>query len=287
MKRSPIPPERAEAARLRQAAFFARTGRAEPLRALFDYLPQHRFFIKSASGHFLAANALNLRQLGFASEADLLGSTDEHAHSASVARKCRQDDMRIMRTQRPLINHLEMLSPSDHSNWQWGCTTKIAMKADNESVIGIMGVSYLAPTPASEVDEGVAMIGRLVAEIKKNHRQSLKVNDLARNVGMTPKRLNEHFQQNYRMSTQQFIIHERVQASVQTLLRTRTPLWEVALEHGFSDQSAFTRQFRQIMGQTPKEFRIARKGREDVRVADFIKNASDAIHKPLTILTQD
>jgi len=274
INRTPMTPELAEAARQRQAEFFARTGSTEPLRALFNHLPNHRFFIKSPSGHFITTNKFNLRRLGLATESDLLGLTDEHAHPPAVARLCRQDDVRIMRTGKPLINHVEMLFHNERSHWEWGCTTKLAMMADDGRVIGIIGVSYPAVAPTETADEGLVLLARLVAEIEANHGQALKVDELARSADLSPRRLNQLFQQTYHMGTQQFIIHTRVQASVQTLLRTRMSLGDVALEHGFSDQSAFTRHFRRIMGQTPQEFRFLRIGVDGQATADFIKNSA-------------
>lgn len=282
MTRIPIAPDRAEAARERQLAFFARTGDQEPLRALFNHLPHHRFFIKSVSGHFLAANQYNLRRLGLGHETQIVGMTDEQAHPSTIARVCRQDDLRIMRTTRPLINHVEMLFHDERNRWEWGCTTKLAMMADDGRVIGVIGISYPAVSPAGTVDDEVVVLEKVVSEIKDRHSQPLKVDVLASAVGLSPRRLNQLFQQVYRMGTQQFIIHTRVQAAVQTLLHTRTPLGEVALEHGFSDQSAFTRHFRRLIGQTPQEFRFIRSTHCEASTADFIQKVPDPFKKTLT-----
>jgi AraC-like DNA-binding protein len=287
MKRRMIAPALAEAARKRQAAFFARTGAEEPLRALFDHLPDHRFFIKSKCGHFLAANPYHLSRLGLAEETAMIGSTDEQVHPPAVARVFRQDDLRIMRTTRPLINHVEMLFHDERNRWEWGCTTKMAMRADDGRVIGVIGISYPAVPPAGTMDEEMEMLQKVVAEIHGKHRQALKVDALASEAGLSARRLNQLFQQAYRMNTQKFIIHTRVQAAVQTLLHTRMPLGEVALEHGFSDQSAFTRHFRRLIGQTPQEFRSIRRSHREAPTADFIQKTPNAVKKTVTGGTLD
>ena len=51
----------------------------------------------------------------------------------------------------------------------------------------------------------------------------------------------------------------RIQAASDDLLETDKPVAEIALEHGFYDQSAFTRQFRQHTGETPLVFRRLRR----------------------------
>ena len=248
----------AQEVRHRQASFFARTGFNEPLRDLFDYLPHHRFFIKSASGHFLDANQFNLQRLGLATKEQIIGLTDQEAHPPDIARACRRDDLRIMKTLKPMVNQVEMLFHDDRSRWEWGCTTKLPLLAGDGRVLGVVGISYPVAGPKEEADESINALDQVVALIRQHHGQPLRISDLASRVGLNSRRLNQLFQQHFRMRTQQFIIHTRVQASVQTLLRTRMALWEVALEHGFTDQSAFTRDFRRIIGRTPQEFRTLR-----------------------------
>ena len=57
------------------------------------------------------------------------------------------------------------------------------------------------------------------------------------------------------MSAQEFTVRTRVQAASDDLLQTEKSLSEIALDHGFYDQSAFSRQFSQHTGETPLKFR--------------------------------
>jgi AraC-like DNA-binding protein len=48
-----------------------------------------------------------------------------------------------------------------------------------------------------------------------------------------------------------------MEAAVQRLRDTRDPIAAIALDCGYSDQSAFTRQFRQTVGISPSQYRTA------------------------------
>jgi hypothetical protein len=46
-------------------------------------------------------------------------------------------------------------------------------------------------------------------------------------------------------------------SGVRLLLETDDPIATIALECGYTDQSAFTRQFRQTLGMSPSKYRSA------------------------------
>jgi len=53
----------------------------------------------------------------------------------------------------------------------------------------------------------------------------------------------------------EFVLRARVQAAAELLRSTGRPIAEIALDCGFYDQSAFTRQFRKRTGVTPERWR--------------------------------
>jgi AraC-like DNA-binding protein len=46
-----------------------------------------------------------------------------------------------------------------------------------------------------------------------------------------------------------------------TLVYTDQSIALIAAEHGFADQSYFTREFRDVIGQTPRDYRRSFQGR--------------------------
>jgi len=57
------------------------------------------------------------------------------------------------------------------------------------------------------------------------------------------------------MTIQQFIIRSRIQAAIYELTHSQRTIAEIALMFGFSDQSAFTNQFREVAGLPPRLYR--------------------------------
>jgi transcriptional regulator GlxA family with amidase domain len=57
------------------------------------------------------------------------------------------------------------------------------------------------------------------------------------------------------MSPHQYVLHCRVNRAQELLAGTEMPLSEIAIAAGFSDQSHYTRCFREIIGVTPREYR--------------------------------
>jgi transcriptional regulator GlxA family with amidase domain len=59
----------------------------------------------------------------------------------------------------------------------------------------------------------------------------------------------------FQLTTSQFIRKSRIEHAAQLLTTTRRPVAEIALECGYGDQTAFTRQFRATVGLPPAAYR--------------------------------
>jgi AraC-like DNA-binding protein len=267
VKRPPLTQGQIEAACQRQSAFFSRTGNTEPLRQLFEFLPRHRFFVKNAAGQFILVNAEFLRRRGFTQDSEVIGLDDSDVHPVTLAHTMRTDDERIMRTGQPLIRHVEMLFNKADGKLDWGCTTKLPLLNPQGQAIGVLGISYPCDAPEF-MDEDSELLRKMADLIRQRHAQPLRLPDLAREAGVTSKRLNEMFTSTYGLDVPAFIIHCRIEAAASSLIATTLTVGNIALDHGFADQSAFTRHFRRAMGQTPSQFRLERNDSQR-GVADF------------------
>jgi AraC family transcriptional regulator len=99
--------------------------------------------------------------------------------------------------------------------------------------------------------------------------ESLTVAQVAAAAGVHPAHLTRSFRQQLGCTLGDYIRRLRIEFASHLLLTSATPLSQVALETGFSDQSHFTRTFKSITGMTPTEFQ---------------KTPSRAALKPRTIL---
>lgn len=93
--------------------------------------------------------------------------------------------------------------------------------------------------------------------IRENFRRPLRVEEIARAVGVHPVYLARLFRRSFGCSIAAFLRARRIDDAARRLLRGGEPLAEIALSTGFSDQSHFTREFRREAGRSPARFRRA------------------------------
>ena len=96
---------------------------------------------------------------------------------------------------------------------------------------------------------------RAVDLIRDEFRENLTISGVAAEVGIHPYHLSRVFQQFHRQTVSEFVNRQRVQFACQELTKSEKGLAEIALTAGFTDQSHFTRVFRQVTGITPRAFR--------------------------------
>jgi AraC-like DNA-binding protein len=240
-------------------------GGAQRFQELFDHMPDVHFFAKDCEGRFVAGSAGLLQRLGIASEEDLIGLTDGDIHPARVAKEIREDDKRVMTSRRPLIDRIEALFTRSQAK-DWYATTKLPIVDASGEVIGIMGFVR----PYRQIDKhapGMERLERVVAHIHQRHAEHIAAEDLAKIACLSVRQLHRLFHKVFGMNTQTFIVRTRVQAASDDLLLTDKPMSEIALDHGFCDQSAFSRRFLEHTGETPLRFR-KRLGRSRGQGAD-------------------
>ena len=250
-----------------QAAFFAHMAGGRQFWALFEHLPDVDFFVKDTEGRFVAGNAGLLRRLGLGSEAELLGLRDADIHPERVAREIREDDARVMRTRQPLIDRVEALFTRSQAE-AWYVTTKLPVVDARGAVIGIMGFVRPYRQDGTTV-AGAERIDAAVAHIHAHHAAHLSVPALAGLVHLSERQLNRRFREVFGMSPQAFLLRTRVQAASDDLTVTDKTLADIAHDHGFCHQAAFSRLFKAHTGETPRRFReLRRKSAAGGKVSD-------------------
>jgi AraC family transcriptional regulator len=91
--------------------------------------------------------------------------------------------------------------------------------------------------------------------INQNLTASLRLNDLAANVNMSPYHFCRQFRQSMGMPPHQYVLHQRVARAKRMLTEGTRSIAEISAELGFSDQSHFSNIFRQMTGTSPRHFR--------------------------------
>ncbi len=85
--------------------------------------------------------------------------------------------------------------------------------------------------------------------------EDLSLSEVAAAVGVHPVHLARVFRKEYGCTLGDYIRKLRVEFACRKLANSETPLAQIALLSGYSDQSHFSNAFRRQMGMTPGEFR--------------------------------
>lgn len=240
-----------------QTDFFGKLADPQGMRVMFDHLPDVFMFAKDSEGRFMAANTAFCRRYGLKQERDLIGEPDEKFVPHDVADAYREDDRRVIRSGRPILGRLELFYDEQHQ-LDWFITTKLPLHDRRGKVIGVMGMirrdqRRLAHHDLREVSAAM--------QFAREHRHEVVTTAaLAKAVHMSERQLQRRLQTALGMSPSELLMRARIQSSAEELASTSKTIIEVALDHGFCDQSAFTLQFRKRTGLPPREFRLMQQG---------------------------
>ena len=96
---------------------------------------------------------------------------------------------------------------------------------------------------------------RVLDYVARNFGKPILVEDLARESALSPSHFAQLFKRTIGLSPMQFVMAYRVEQARKKLAERETPLIDIAMSCGFSDQAHFSRQFKNIQGETPSGYR--------------------------------
>jgi AraC-like DNA-binding protein len=230
---------------------------AEPFtgEALFDCLPDLVFFIKNAAGEYVVVNQTLVERCRRRSKAELVGRRVDEVFPAPLGRSYRAQDEQVLRSGTAIRNQLELhFYPNGRRGW---CVThKLPLRGRDASIVGLVGFSRDLQA-ANERGQDFSQVAEAVRRIQTRYDEALKVRDLARQAGMSVYQFDRRMRRIFRISAGQLIHKVRMEAALERLRESDASIAGIASECGYSDQSAFTRQFRQTVGYSPSEYRAA------------------------------
>lgn len=226
---------------------------------MFDYLDAIVYFVKDASGRYVDVNATLVRRCRVANKAALIGRTAVDIFPSPLGEEYLKQDLDLIATGRPLRSELERhtYAPSRTAatNGGWCLTTKVPVRDAKDRVVGLAGVSRDLQSTADDRDEEFARIADLVRYVKSHLDQPLRVSELAESYGMSTYQLDSRCRDVFGSTAAQLILRLRMESASTMLINGQSPIIEIALSVGYSDQSTFTRQFRKTFGVSPGVYR--------------------------------
>ena len=99
------------------------------------------------------------------------------------------------------------------------------------------------------------MITRVLDFVSYHYREDIKVEDLAKSCHISETHFRRVFTSYMKVTPLEYINTVRVQTACELLQKTDDPVADIAHKCGFTTNSTFNRNFKQIMGVTPNEWR--------------------------------
>jgi PAS domain S-box-containing protein len=221
--------------------------------ALFDSLSDVVFFVKDHDARYVAVNDTLVRRCGLETKTQLLGKNALELFPAPHNRRYHEQDEQVLKTGAALRDVLE-LHLYVQGGAGWCITTKLPLLDDAGTLIGIVGVSNDIHAPAAQ-DSGYRELAEGVLYIREHLAETLRIDAVAELCGLSVYQFEQRIKHVFQLTVGQYISKLRIDSARRMLKEKQTPIVDIALACGFSDQSAFTRQFKSTTGLTPTEYR--------------------------------
>lgn len=228
---------------------------AEPFtgEALFDCLPDVVFFIKNHRGQYVVVNQTLVERCGLHEKREILGKQVHEVFPLSLARSYRDQDEEVLRSGNPISNQLELHFYSSGGRG-WCLTNKLPLRDREGRVVGLVGASKDIHPP-NERTEDYSQVAKVIQQIQTRYAEPLRVRDLAAQAGLSEYQFEQRIKRILQLTPGQLIQKVRMEVAIRRLRETDDSIARIALDCGYGDQSAFTRQFRQTTGVSPSEYR--------------------------------
>ncbi|WPC05949.1 AraC family transcriptional regulator [Pseudomonas benzenivorans] len=227
-------------------------GSLQLILPLLDAMPGVVFFIKDTQARYVLANQTLVQRCALKERDALLGMTAEQVFPSRFGPRYTEQDRRVLQGGAPLADQLELhLYPGREPGW---CLThKLALRDRQGAIIGMAGISYDLQAPQAS-HPAYQKLAAVDAHIRQHYAQPIAVKDLAAIAGLSIAQLERLCKRIFQLTPRQ-MIHQARLGSASELLAGALPITEIALRCGYTDHSAFSRQFKALTGLSPSQYR--------------------------------
>jgi transcriptional regulator GlxA family with amidase domain len=119
------------------------------------------------------------------------------------------------------------------------------------------------PSPILDLSTNDPFVRKALLLVQQSLDSPISVDQIARHLGISKRRLERHFKRSLGNSPQAAFIDMRLSVARQLIENTDKSFTTIAVECGFSDSSHFSRMFRRRFASTPRDCRKSRLERLD------------------------
>jgi AraC-like DNA-binding protein len=252
------------------------------IEAIFDALTDVAFFVKDCDGRYLLINHTMVRRCGLRSKQDIVGKTALEVHPSHMALTYLAQDQQVVALGTSIKKHLELhLYPDRRRGW---CLThKTPLRDEHGSIVGLVGTSQDLGLP-DELHPGYREIAHIALYIRENYQQNICLNQLALDTGLSLAKVERLFQRVFHYTPRQLLLQSRLDSALAIIESdNQINIAEIAHACGYTDHSAFSRQFKALIGMSPVQYRAKYRARGMTDPAHRIERTSFAAADDLAV----
>lgn len=226
----------------------------ESIEPLVDALSSVVFFIKNTEARYVFVNQTLVNRCGLKDKTAILGKTSSEVFPHSLGKIYTSQDLQVIRRGKKLTEQLELhLYAKNQSGW---CLTyKEPLFDADGNLVGIAGISNDLNVPENTHPAFYKMV-QVEEYIKKNYAETITLAHLTAIAGVSVAQLERYCKKIYHLTPRQMISKIRLQVATE-LLASDLPITQIGLRCGYTDHSAFCRQFKLHTGMSPTLYRAS------------------------------
>lgn len=229
-------------------------GNISLLLPLLDTLKNVVFFVKDEQARYQLANKTLLKRCKLHKHEDIVGFNSEEMFSHHQSKDYILQDMKVLREGKSIIDNLELHSYAS-GQLGWCITNKLPIYDKSKQIVAMVGISVDIDEDNERILRKHARLAEVAQFVHSHLDQKINIGHLAELANLSLSQLERTFKAVLNMSPLQFIQKLRLEYAIKLLASPEISVTQISLNCGYSDHSAFSRQFKQFTGMSPTQFR--------------------------------
>ncbi|MCU0716614.1 MAG: AraC family transcriptional regulator [Pirellula sp.] len=224
----------------------------EIAETLFSTLSDILFCVKDKSRRYVIVNEAFSRRAGGWRPEQLVGKSAKEVFPSILAAGYEQQDDEVFAKGITIRDRIELITQPD-GGMGWFVSQKTPVLDRTGQVIALAGISR----DLAETKGDLGPVAEIVNTIHRDFAKPLRIEQLVAQSGYSWSQLERKVRNIIGLSPRGLLTKTRVEQAANLLIHTDKPLALIAVECGFYDQAAFSRQFSAATGLPPSSYRSA------------------------------
>lgn len=236
-----------------QDEFFQEIADTTELLFALEQLPGALFMIKNLDSRYLYMSRALRDAINLPPGQEVVGRTDFDLFPKIIAESFRQNDLRVFKHGKPLVNEVHATGFFAHAP-KWTFSSKYPLHDRTGKTIGLITINR----PYSEVMGRDAELNRLLSALEhvfRHYAEPITIGTLAKLCSFSESHFMRVFRHSMKMTAQAFVEQVRMFHAIDAIKHTAHSIARIAQEAGFYDHSSFVKRFKLFTGTTPLRYR--------------------------------